>query len=76
MQAYHETDAEFFARLDMQDTTLKARLAATYPVDHEPTESDWADYAAWSKALHDHDAALALWMVYCDDEGKSTFYVS
>ncbi len=71
-----ETDAEFFCRLDHQDATTKARLVATYPVDREPTESDWADYNEWSKALHDHDAALALFMVFCDDEGKSTYYVS
>ncbi len=85
-----ETRDECLARLAREDAALLARLEATYPlcddfpaadhptypIDREPTEADWADYAAWSKALLDHGAALALWMVYCDDEGKSTYYVS
>ncbi len=72
-----ESDVAFFARLDAQDASEKARLAATYPIDREPTTADLAEMARWSQSVQEHDEALQTWMEFFgDDEGKSTYYVS
>ncbi len=71
----NETDREFFARLDLQDATTRARLEATYPT-HEPSAADLAEMAAWSQSVEEHDDALQLWLMFFPEAEKSTYYVS